>query len=412
MVFYCQRNCYDEEYETKVVSCQAAKLDQVVGGKKHKVECFEVTFEDTVLFPEGGGQPDDHGSVNDAMVLRVIRRGGEAVHYLDKNIEVGSQVKQVVDWTRRHDHMQHHSSQHLITAVADNKYNYATTSWYLGDSICYIEMDTPQIKPEEMKVIEDEVNQKIRNCTPVNITEYDAQDPQLREVRTRGLPDDVVGPVRVVTIEGVESNMCCGTHVRNLADLQAIKLTHTEKGKGNKTLLYFLAGSRVIHYLTECLSRERQLTTLLHTNPSDHIRLVEKNQKDLKACQKSVKDSMKDIACLEVEKFKMQNVQEKSTLFVHHRRDGDLEYLGAIINELNDETILKLLTVGEEKGSGSLVLHGPQELVSALGPKLCEILDGRGGGKNRFNAKVNKISKRGDAENYVRAYLADKRSES
>lgn len=394
------------------MSCQPKKLEQVVNGKKKKVECFAVTFEDTVLFPEGGGQPDDHGRVNDATVLRVIRNGGEAVHYLDKELEIGAEVKQIVDWSRRHDHMQQHSGQHLITAIADNKYNYATTSWYLGENISYIEMDTPQIKSEEMKIIEDEVNEKIRNCTPVTITEYDSQDPKLREVRTRGLPDDVVGPVRVVTIEGVESNMCCGTHVRNLADLQAIKLTHTEKGKANKTLLYFLAGSRITHYLTSCLSRERQLTTILHTNPSDHIRIVEKNQKDLKACQRSLRDAMKDIARLEVEKFKLLNLEEKQNLFVHHRRDGDMEYLGAIINEFNYENICKLLTAGEDKGPGSLLLHGPQDVVSALGPKLCEILDGRGGGKNRFNAKVNKLSKRGEAEKYVRAYLEEKRSES
>jgi misacylated tRNA(Ala) deacylase len=39
-------------------------------------------------------------------------------------------------------------------------------------------------------------------------------------VRGRGLPDDHAGPIRVVTIEGVDSNMCCGTHVNNLSDLQ------------------------------------------------------------------------------------------------------------------------------------------------------------------------------------------------
>ena len=39
-------------------------------------------------------------------------------------------------------------------------------------------------------------------------------------MRSRGLPEDHVGPVRVVTIHGVDSNMCCGTHVSNLSHLQ------------------------------------------------------------------------------------------------------------------------------------------------------------------------------------------------
>lgn len=62
-------------------------------------------------------QPDDRGTVNGISVLRVIRRGGEAVHYLEKPLEVGGMVNQCVDWTRRHDHMQQHSGQHLITGI-------------------------------------------------------------------------------------------------------------------------------------------------------------------------------------------------------------------------------------------------------------------------------------------------------
>jgi len=69
------------------------------------------------------------------------------------------------------------------------------------------------------------------------------------------LPDDHKGPVRVVTIEGVESNMCCGTHVTNLSQLQTIKLLRIEKGKKNKINLYFLAGRRVLRQLSACLQR-------------------------------------------------------------------------------------------------------------------------------------------------------------
>lgn len=48
-------------------------------------------------------------------MLRVVRRGGEAVHYLVEALQEGATVTQEVDWVRRHDHMQQHSGQHLIT---------------------------------------------------------------------------------------------------------------------------------------------------------------------------------------------------------------------------------------------------------------------------------------------------------
>lgn len=61
-------------------------------------------------------------------------------------------------------------------------YGYATSSWYLGENISYIELDTPKISQEEIDAVEEVVNQRIRDATPVVITEYDAADPKLQEV--------------------------------------------------------------------------------------------------------------------------------------------------------------------------------------------------------------------------------------
>ena len=42
----------------------------------------------------------------------------------------------------------------------------------------------------------------------------------VNQVKTRGLPDDHAGPIRIIDIEGIDANMCCGTHVSNLSQLQ------------------------------------------------------------------------------------------------------------------------------------------------------------------------------------------------
>ncbi|KAB7494624.1 Alanyl-tRNA editing protein Aarsd1, partial [Armadillidium nasatum] len=246
MVFYCQRNCYGKKYSTSVLSCTPTKIAEEINGKKSSVDCYEVIFKDTVFFPEGGGQPYDKGEVNGIPVLKVLRKGGNAVHYLSEPVEVGSNVDQVIDWHRRHDHMQQHSAQHLITAVADRDYNAATVSWNLGKKLSSIELDIPKFTEDQISELEENVNEAIRNCTPVLIEEFDASDPKLQEARTRGLPDDIVGPVRVVTIKDLDSTMCCGTHVKNLSDLQAIKILYCERGKKGKTILYFVAGKRVL----------------------------------------------------------------------------------------------------------------------------------------------------------------------
>ena len=61
---------------------------------------------------------------------------------------------------------------------------------------------------------------------------------------------------------GVDTNMCCGTHVSNLSHLQAVKLLHTESKQGS-TLLYFVSGSRVCNLLEKWYQSERALTKML-----------------------------------------------------------------------------------------------------------------------------------------------------
>lgn len=62
-------------------------------------------------------------------MLRVTRRGAEAVHFVETALEPGSAVLLSLDWERRFDHMQQHSGQHLITAIAEQMFGFKTTSW-------------------------------------------------------------------------------------------------------------------------------------------------------------------------------------------------------------------------------------------------------------------------------------------
>jgi len=377
-----------------VISCESAQLPTVSNGKKQKVAAYEVILDDTVLFPEGGGQPDDRGKIDGADVLRVIRRGGAALHYLPTPVDVGAEVKLTIDWTRRFDHMQQHSGQHLITAIAEQEFGFATTSWNLGDKVSSIELDTPTMSDEQMSQLEVKVNQLIMNGVRMYPTLYaSAAEPALIEVRTRGLPDDHVGPVRVVTIEGVETNMCCGTHVSSLSHLQTIKLLCVEKGKKGKVNLLFLAGQRVLNYLGSAYSNERSLTGLLKGPPSEHAALVTKVQNAAKLAQKQATMLLRDVALMEANRF--LSYEDRPSFMFLHRKEGDNEFMNIIVNQVNDPSVLFFLSTGDEKGAGMFLLSGPEETIGALHAQVAEILEAKGACKNgRFQGKANKLSKR------------------
>ncbi|XP_022087093.1 alanyl-tRNA editing protein Aarsd1-like [Acanthaster planci] len=403
MAFACQKNSYLKELTTKVVSCTPAELKQVVNGKKQTLQGYEIITEDTVLFPEGGGQPDDRGTMNGIDVHRVTRRGGDAVLFVETAIEPGTEILQKVDWTRRFDHMQQHSAQHLITAIAEERYGWPTTSWDLGKEKSFIEMDTPKIGVEEMQELEKEVNTAIRKQLAMTPRLVDLGSSVLNSVRTRGLPDDHVGQVRIVEIETIEANTCCGTHVANLSHLQSIKLLGAEKGKKSKTNLYFLAGNRVLDYLGKCLTNEKLLTGFLKCGPDGHPQAAEKIQKSLKVANKSTTMLLRDLAALEA--YRYNNQADKDPVLVLHRKEGDLEFLNMIANEINLQNCLALLTAGDEKGAGMFLAAGPDDIIKEVGPKIAECLEGKGASKTgRYQGKANKMSKRSTAEEVLRSY--------
>ncbi|PWA14154.1 hypothetical protein CCH79_00016754 [Gambusia affinis] len=421
MAFQCQRDCYMKEFVTAVVSCCPAELKQEVNGKKETLKGFNVLLQDTILFPEGGGQPDDHGLIGEVPVLRVTRQGPDAVHFVTSPVEVGQEVRVTVDWERRFDHMQQHSGQHLITALADAMFGYKTTSWYIIGSVSpdlgrhrsTIELDTPSVKAVQLQELEEAVNEKIRAGIPVGVQLLDLSDPAVEKVRSRGLPDDHAGPVRIIDMEGIDANMCCGTHVTNLSHLQVtpitqtqtsaevIKLLGTEKGKKNKTNLIFLTGNRVLKYVEKSYSTERSLVSLLKTGPDEHVEAVEKIQKSVKMLQKSNLSLLRDMAVLIARDFK--NNPHRGNFFSFHKKEGDNEFMNIIANEINTEETLVFLTVGEEKGAGLFLLAGPSGQVTELGPRILELLQGKGAGKSgRFQGKANSLARREEVEAFLR----------
>ncbi|XP_022065063.2 alanyl-tRNA editing protein Aarsd1 [Acanthochromis polyacanthus] len=410
MAFQCQRDCYMKEFVTSVVSCCPAELKQEVNGKKGTLKGFNVKLQDTILFPEGGGQPDDHGLIGDVPVLRVTRQGPEALHFVVTPLEEGQEVHVKVDWERRFDHMQQHSGQHLITALADTMFGYKTTSWDLGRQRSTIELDTPCVKPAQLQELEEVVNEKIRGHIPVTVQLLSIDDPAVEKVRSRGLPEDHAGPIRIIDIEGIDANMCCGTHVSNLSQLQVIKLLGTEKGKKNKTNLIFLAGNRVLKYAERSYSTERSMVSLLKTGPDEHVEAVDKLQKSVKLLQKTNLSLLRDMAVLIAQNFK--NDPQRGNFFTLHKKEGDNEFMNIIANEINTEETLVFLTVGEEKGPGLFLLAGPSGAVTHMGPQVLELLQGKGAGKNgRFQGKANSIARRAEVEALLKEHCKHHTSE-
>lgn len=270
--------------------------------------------------------------------MRVTRKEGKAVHFVQAKdpLKPGDKVVQIVDWTRRFDHMQQHSGQHLISALFENLEKIPTASWWMAETgASFVELQSENITKNQLDRIEEDCNEAIRKHIEVQVKVYDdPESKELEKAKTRGLPADHQGPVRVIEIGDIDSNMCCGTHVSNLAELQMVKLLHSEKSKrkGN-SLVYFLVGTRICEYFSKCYANERTLTAILNGGPNDHAALSEKAIKNAKRYQKQSQTLQKELATAKALEIK----NSKPKYFSTHRPEVETDFSNVLINELAEE---------------------------------------------------------------------------
>lgn len=117
--------------------------------------------------------------------------------------------------------------------------------------------------------------------------------------------------------------------------------------------------------------------------------MLQKIKDDLKTAKQTVTKLVKELALVEAAK-----VNAADRFYFLHRQDGiESEYVGAVQRAVTNKNVLLFATTGEVKGlAGKMVLQGRAEDVDALGDVLCEMLGGKGAGKNgRFQGKVSNL---------------------
>ncbi|MES2645132.1 MAG: alanyl-tRNA editing protein [Myxococcota bacterium] len=348
---------------------------------------WDVTLTDTVLYPEGGGQPDDHGTVAGQRVLGLRKEGGAVVHRLAAPVEGAVTVE--VDWARRFDHMQQHSGQHLLSAIAHDRFGLPTTAFHLGAERCAIEVDGDgEVVADTLSELEAAVNEAIRDDRPVHVREVTVAEMAALPVRTRGLPEGFVGSVRLVEIAGIDLNTCGGTHVDRTGRLQAIKLLGVERMKRG-TRIPFVAGGRVLGLLGDTLAREAALVRLLSCPPTEHATSVARALDETRAWAKAARALSAELA----HAIGGALLPTGDTLR-WHRDDADPAFLNAVADAVRARfpEVVCVLTGGVREGV--FLVAGPDARVAALGPKVAATFEGRGGGaRGKFQGKAARVDR-------------------
>lgn len=274
---------------------------------------FDVLVTDqSVFFPEGGGQPSDRG---------YVERGDDvwAISYCyDEELEgpvyhvtsapagtfaIGDKINLAIDWDIRFTNMQRHLGEHMLSGTFHNLFGGVNRGFHMGESYITIDIEREEglLTQEEIDLAETMVNWNIWMNLPVTTTWFDTyEESRVMPVR-KDVPHD--GRVSIVSVGSLDDPYdciaCCGTHPSNSAEVGLVSIYKHEPNKG-MTRIYFDCGSMALRKLEEDSNTLTQISNSKSCSNEDLPARIEQEdartselRAKLAACSSYIKDHEK-----------------------------------------------------------------------------------------------------------------------
>ena len=250
-----------------------------------------VVLDRTAFYPSSGGQPHDTGTINGVHVVDVIDSGDEVIHVLAAPLPPGALVHGVIDWTRRADHMQQHTGQHVLSAAFERTTGNATTSFHMGADVSTIDLER-EATAAEILLAENEANRIVWEDHPVAIKFATADEAAGLPLRKESLR---TGTLRLIEISAFDLSACGGTHVASTGAIGIIAVTGVERVKGSSRVT-FVCGSRALRTLRTLRDAVAGSVKLLSVLPAELPGAIDRLQQESKDQRKTLKEARERLA--------------------------------------------------------------------------------------------------------------------
>ena len=342
----------------------------------------------TAFYPTSGGQPFDTGRLLRAGEAGVERRGliadrsaidvidtvdadDEVLHILSAPLAVGAAVSGEVDWTRRFDHMQQHTGQHVLSAAFGRLFENPTTSFHMGMEISTIDL-ARDMSWEQIARAEDEANRIIWENREVAIRFVSADQASTLPLRKEPAR---TGVLRLIDVKEFDLSACGGTHVARTGAIGAVVVSAAEKFKGGARITFACGGRalRVFRTLRDAVSGSvRALSVLPHDLPG----AIERVQAETKDLRRTIKKFQESLAAHEAARL-------AAPVVVEALAGWDAHGLKMIATEITARTSAAVALFSTSPPITVVIARSPDVALDANAAVrvLIERFGGRGGGK-------------------------------
>ena len=280
------RDAYATEFEADIISCEPNMADD---------KRFDIILNQTLFFPEEGGQIPDMGILAGYRVVDVQIKNGVITHTVETlagdycetgkeaELAAGVHVQGKIDWQHRFYNMQQHSGEHIFSGIVHRRFGFENVGFHLSDSVVTMDF-SGVISPEDIAEVEHEVNVAISKNIPIEVT-YPSRD-ELAQLEYRS-KIEIEGQVRIVTVPGYDVCACCAPHVKRTGEIGMLKVMNYQNYKGG-VRVSILCGFRALEAFRQKCDIISELMGIFTTNQEAIVDNVTK----LKAVNQSLKSEL------------------------------------------------------------------------------------------------------------------------
>lgn len=362
------------EFDARVVACSP------VDGK------FRVTLDRTAFYPTSGGQPHDTGALDGAQILDVQDDdAGGVAHFTDRALASGGAVHGAIDWSRRFDHMQQHTGQHILSAAFVSLFQLQTVSFHLGRESSTIDLAARALDDRQLEEAERVANQVIFDDVPVGIRFVAPQELAALGVRKEVKRE---GEVRVISIGDFDRQPCGGTHVARSGQIGALLLRKVEKQKQNWRV-EFVCGGRALRVARSDYAALGEAAAALSVGRAEvpvAVRKVLEERATLNRQREQLQEQLIDLHVAGIVSAQLPvGIRTHADNIVEVFAEGDASYLRAMATRIAKLGLVRVFLASES--SRHVVLTQSAGLDGDMNALLREWLaaaGGKGGGTRDF----------------------------
>ncbi|AUV83412.1 alanine--tRNA ligase [Salinigranum rubrum] len=346
---------------------------------------YDVVLDQTMFYPEGGGQPADHGTLSSDDITVEVEdvqvHDGVVLHRTDEDPGKGEFVRGQLDVDRRRRLMRHHTATHIVGFAARQVLGEHVRQAGAQKGTRRARLDVrhyERITRDEVREIERVANDLVTRNVKVKQewpNRHEAEEKHGFDLYQGGIPPGK--NIRLIHVAD-DVQACGGTHVTRTGDIGAIKILSTEPVQDGVERISFAAGEAAIEATQRTEDALYAAADVLDVSPPDVPDTAERFFEEWKARGKTIDRLKRELAEARAA-AESEEVDIGGTPAVVRRLDGDADELRATANALVDSG--KVAVLGSSAGgSAQFVVGVPDGVGLNAGEVVGELAAKVGGG--------------------------------